>query len=214
MGEAAVRNRGATRQSKDARRAMVLEAAARLIADEGLAAATMRRIAESAGISLGTLTHHFASVDSLLAETLERCSERFTETLQGSVDLCGGDAEPRLMALFDAICPHRPAAGRQWRLWLAFWSRAVYDPALARVHARRYRAWRGTVKKLLLAGIEAGSFSEMIDVDATTHELVALMDGLCLAVLMDDPAMKPAKARGIMQTRVRCLARRGRYDRA
>jgi ferredoxin--NADP+ reductase len=36
----------------------------------------------------------------------------------------------------------------EWRIWLAFWGRAVHDAALAAEQRRRYTEWRGLVRGL------------------------------------------------------------------
>lgn len=51
-------------------RERILRATLELIADGGVAAVTNRRVAASAGVSLGSLTYHFASQAELLRESL------------------------------------------------------------------------------------------------------------------------------------------------
>jgi len=50
-------------------RERILAATLRLIADEGIDAVTHRRVAELAGVSPGTTTHHFAGRSALLRES-------------------------------------------------------------------------------------------------------------------------------------------------
>lgn len=50
----------------------ILGAALRVIAEEGVDAVTHRRVAERAGVSLGSMTHHFSGRDELLRETFRR----------------------------------------------------------------------------------------------------------------------------------------------
>ncbi|MDX2024097.1 MAG: TetR/AcrR family transcriptional regulator [Deltaproteobacteria bacterium] len=185
------------RHSADVRRSMVLEAAARVIADEGLLSATMRRIAEASQVSLGTVTHHFASVDQLLAEALERESVRFTETLARQSR--EGSALQRLTALVDAVLPDDAETMRQWRLWIAFWSRAVYEPNLARTHARRYRAWNAIVARLIKAGVQDGSLHNDLNITEATRSLVALIDGVCFQVAVRGGAMTLARAKKLVR---------------
>ncbi|MFI9272084.1 TetR/AcrR family transcriptional regulator [Kitasatospora sp. NPDC052896] len=48
----------------------ILRAALRIIGDSGVSAVTNRRIAEEAGVSLGSITYHFATQRDLLRESL------------------------------------------------------------------------------------------------------------------------------------------------
>ena len=57
-----------TRRRDLGRRVEILEAAARVFAARGYAAATMRDVGDAAGILSGSLYHHFASKDEMLEE--------------------------------------------------------------------------------------------------------------------------------------------------
>jgi AcrR family transcriptional regulator len=56
----------ANRLPADKRRAQILEAALTIAAEQGVAALTMRPLAEAAGVSLGVLHYHFDDNDTLL----------------------------------------------------------------------------------------------------------------------------------------------------
>jgi AcrR family transcriptional regulator len=200
--------RASNRHTPAVRRAMVLESAARLIADEGLMAATMRRIAEESAISLGTLTHHFESVDQLLSEALELASIRFTERLvEPNVK---GSGHVRLHALSRAVMPDHPQAVGQWRLWIQFWSRAVYEPALARTNERRYRAWNATVSDLVVAGIKDGSLRPDLDLADVTQNLVAVIDGVCFQMALKGGGMTVKKGAAIIKRFIDALGSKKR----
>ncbi|MDP9396486.1 MAG: TetR family transcriptional regulator, partial [Actinomycetota bacterium] len=51
-------------------RRALLDAALQVLGGEGRAALTHRRVAQEAGVSLGSTTYYFASLEQLLAETL------------------------------------------------------------------------------------------------------------------------------------------------
>ena len=61
-----------TRLAPDVRRDQILEAAARLVADDGLAAATVEEIARRAEVSKGLVYAYFDGRDALLGEVLQR----------------------------------------------------------------------------------------------------------------------------------------------
>src|SRR5215469_9316126 len=74
------------RPDADGRRAELVEAAGRVVARDGVAAATTRRIAEEAGLPHGLVHYWFASKDELLEEvimTLLRQFEEVTAALAG-----------------------------------------------------------------------------------------------------------------------------------
>ena len=61
-----------TRLQPDARRAQILDVAARLVLDVGLSAVSMERVAREVGISKGLVYNYFPARDALLAALLRR----------------------------------------------------------------------------------------------------------------------------------------------
>jgi AcrR family transcriptional regulator len=57
----------------------LLDAAERLLVDEGAAGITTRRVAEEAGANHGLVHYYFGSVEQLLVRVLERFTERLIE---------------------------------------------------------------------------------------------------------------------------------------
>ncbi len=86
-------NRPRRRAKQDRSRATVeaiLEAAARVLAEQGYAAATTNRVAKAAGVSIGTLYEYFANREEVV-ETLIR------QEIDGLVDAFGSkDFDPEL----------------------------------------------------------------------------------------------------------------------
>ncbi|MFN9927398.1 MAG: TetR/AcrR family transcriptional regulator [Phenylobacterium sp.] len=70
MTEVVVRKR--TRLAPEARRAQILDEAARLILEKGISAVSMERLAQLVGISKGLVYNYFPTRDALLATLLHR----------------------------------------------------------------------------------------------------------------------------------------------
>ena len=62
---------------------VVLEAAARVLARHGYAGATTNRIAEAAGVSVGTVYEYFANKEAVFEALVEREMEELLAALQG-----------------------------------------------------------------------------------------------------------------------------------
>jgi AcrR family transcriptional regulator len=58
-------------------RELVLDAAERVMAEEGFEAATLARVVEEAGIPMSSVYHYFGSKDGILLAVMERGAERF-----------------------------------------------------------------------------------------------------------------------------------------
>lgn len=186
----------ARRHPPEVRRALIVAAAQELIVENGLPGTSARVIAARCGISLGTLTYHFASIDDLLAEALREASERLTSEISAAVAEVDGSAN-KLRRIVDDALPISESARRNWRLWLECWARAPHSSDLAALHTERYDAWRGLVLTIVLEGIERQEFRPA-DARAVAVQFVALQDGLGLQAAIGDAAVPVEAARGIL----------------
>ena len=180
--------------------ARILEAAGGLIAEEGIDAVRIARVAQRAGASTSLVHHYFSTREELLEQALihsfERAGdERFSVT--GEI----GDAAPGPAALGEAIRESLPAPGdqeREWVLWVELWLRAVREPDLRPVANRLYRRYRGWLATVIGAGIEAGEFAADADPEAVADLAMAILDGAGVRAMLDDPAMGTDAARRLV----------------
>ncbi|QUQ63957.1 TetR/AcrR family transcriptional regulator [Kutzneria sp. CA-103260] len=89
-------------------RERILAAAAHVFVEHGYAAGTTNRIAERAGISIGSLYQYYPNKDAILAELLVRHIDRGRWTGADELDLSPGSLAAAVRALVqDAIHNHR-----------------------------------------------------------------------------------------------------------
>ncbi|MEZ2390979.1 TetR/AcrR family transcriptional regulator [bacterium RCC_150] len=81
----------AARRFDPDRRDRIIDAALDVIAVQGVAGTSHRKIAEHAGVPLGSMTYHFVSMDELLTEAFRRfgnsIADRFDEKLAEAEDV-------------------------------------------------------------------------------------------------------------------------------
>ena len=130
-----------------ARRAELVDAAWRVIAAEGLEAATVRRIAQAAGCTTGLVTHYFESKDDMLVAALREVHRRAGQRMIRHVG--GADIGAVLLEVILDALPMDDDRQLEWKVWLAFWGRAATDERLRQEQQRRYSEWRGLLGKLI-----------------------------------------------------------------
>jgi AcrR family transcriptional regulator len=187
--------RSRQRQSKE-RRQEILEAAARVITDRGLADTRISDIAERCGVSPGLILYYFASKDRLLVEALTYANDRFY--LEQSRDLRRmSSAREQLDRLIELSVPGLlPEFERldEWALWIEIWVRALRDPAMAQEREVLDRRWRQSIADIVRHGRSTGEFSENgVDADELGLRIGAFIDGLAIQVLMNDTNMPPER---------------------
>ena len=157
------------------RRAAFVEASWRVIADEGLRAASLRRVAMAAGCTTGSLPHYFPDRQTLLVSALRAVHERAGARML-AIARRERDPVERLRRVLREALPLDRDSLREWRVWLAFWSECMHDPDLARENERRYAEWSGGLEDLL------GALVEPERVSAEVSAWIALVDGIGLGI--------------------------------
>lgn len=159
-----------------ARREAIVDATARVMVRQGIAATTARDVGAEMGTSSGLIHHYFASMDQLLADAFERvASADFARTVAASRS--GSDALARLARFITSY----NGVDEQWamQLWLDAWAEAARRPALQQTSRRLNEEWQALIAGLLRDGVSEGSWT-CDDPDAVAWRLVSLLDGLAL----------------------------------
>jgi AcrR family transcriptional regulator len=167
------------------RREELVRAVWQVISREGIEGATVRRVAQEAGLSVGGLRHYFDSQDSLLrfaAEAVARgVSIRVAEHLRA--DLPGVERAQRILEEFLPLDADRRV---EVDVWLACLVRAHVDESLAGL---REAAWAGErhICRLAVASCRGARLPEVIgeelenaDLEGHARRLHVFVDGLTL----------------------------------
>ncbi|MDI6104062.1 TetR/AcrR family transcriptional regulator [Actinoplanes sp. NEAU-A12] len=124
----------------DQRRADLVRAVWAVIGLHGIEGATVRRVAEQAGVSMGGLRYYFDSQQGLLRfaalAVAGNVSARVRALLQSD-----SDAANRARLLLEAMLPVDQERRVEADVWLAFLIRSRVDDALEEL---RSKAWTGT----------------------------------------------------------------------
>jgi AcrR family transcriptional regulator len=179
-----------TPKSKD-RHQEILDAAARVITDRGLAETRISDIAEQAGVSPGLILYYFESKDRLLAEALTYANDQFYLRTSREIRRIPS-AREQLQRLIDLSVPgHLPEYGRldEWALWIEVWVRALRDVDMARDREVLDQRWRAQIAEIVRGGQASGEFTSTEDAEELALRLAAVIDGLAIQVIMNDTAV-------------------------
>lgn len=175
----------------DQRRYEVAQAVWRVILRAGLARASVRAVAQEAGLSVGSLRHYFSTQRELQVYSLQLINERAHERYT-AVDRSLPVRE-RVESSMWAVLPVTPEQVEEHQVWLAFRNESATDPELAELVAEDRAMSLGLARQAVTALRDAGQTNPGIDVEAAATELVALFDGLCLAAVLTPDDMPAAK---------------------
>ncbi len=183
------------KQSKDRHRE-ILEAAARVITDRGLAETRISDIAERCGVSPGLILYYFDSKDRLLVEALTWANDNFYLTQSRELRRMTS-AREQLDHLITMSVPGLLSDSDrldEWALWVEIWVRALRDPAMAKEREVLERRWRQSIADIVRHGRSTGEFPENgVDADELGLRIGAFIDGLAIEVLMNDTNVPPER---------------------
>ncbi|CCK30953.1 TetR family transcriptional regulator [Streptomyces davaonensis JCM 4913] len=165
------------------RRQRIIDAAIRVVGQKGLAGLTHRSVAAEADVPLGSTTYHFATLDELMVAALRQANEGFAKVIaaRGALTDPTADLAQELAGwIGEWLAGDRTGVELECELYLA----ALRRPALRPVAAE----WATDLAELLARRTDP----------VTARALVALMDGICLQVLLTGVPYDEEYAREIL----------------
>jgi DNA-binding transcriptional regulator YbjK len=157
------------KQRGQRRRAQIIEATLTIVCRDGATGVTHRTVAKEAGITTSLTLYYFATLDDLLVAALSSVTDAYTHRIRQLID-----TEDDPLAGLARLIAESAGPGRE---------RALAERELSTLAARRpalrpvARRWRDNVAEL--------ARTQGADQDAV-EAFVALTDGLCAAILLDD----------------------------
>ncbi|MEU5085712.1 TetR family transcriptional regulator [Streptomyces sp. NPDC021356] len=172
-----------SRRYDPGRRQRIIDAAIRVVGEKGIAGLSHRTVAAEADVPLGSTTYHFATLDDLLVAALRQANEGFAEAVAAHGALSGPHpdlARELAAAMGEWLAGERTGVELEYELYLA----ALRRPALRPVAAE----WADGLAALLSRHTDP----------VTARALVALVDGICLQVLLTGGSYDEEYAREVL----------------
>lgn len=170
------------------------EAVHRLIAHDGLDAATMAAVAREAGFSVGLVQHYFRSKDDLLLFAYRRVTDDQLSRVARLV--AEGEAAEQpiraiLLRCLPELWPLDEARRGEYRVNRAFHARSLDNPTIAEVARETAATVRGQLSRAVENGKECGEVEPDTDAELAAVEVAALIEGLA-----DDLYREPGRPVG------------------
>ena len=162
---------------REATKAAVLEAAEKVFLAQGYEGATIKAIADEAGVSPGTVLNAEPSKAALLMAILSNEVEMIAESVEQMEAALSGNLADRIIALMQIMLEGQSrnselfaaAVGHSWM---------VADPTYQASFDEMELAWR-PLRRVLEAGIADGALRQDVDVDT----LIAVLTDLFLGAM-------------------------------
>lgn len=160
----------------DKQRMLVAEAAWRIIRRDGMEQASVRNIAEEAGVSVGSMRHYFSTQSELLRYAMSLVSERVSHRVQKMSFI--GSPKDNMKCLLLEFLPNTEEKLAEMEVWYAFTARSKTDPTLKELANTVYDELRQAVGSVINYLIKLDLSRPDLDKELEIERLYALVDGL------------------------------------
>ncbi len=185
------------------RRRQVVAVASRLIARAGLDAVTVRDVANAADCSTAIVSHYFHNKKELLFLTYQASIDRAT----GRCDAALGPERVDLRAYLAEIMPLDEERLIEWKIWVAFWAKAVSEPDIAAAQRDCVRRTRGNIVKVLNTLQANGALVPDLVLADETRRLLVMIMGMAVQVMFDPEDWPNARQHALIDGELRKLYR-------
>ncbi|MER7771425.1 TetR family transcriptional regulator C-terminal domain-containing protein [Kitasatospora sp. NPDC096140] len=195
------------------RRQAVADAVLRVAAREGLEHASLRNVADEAGLAIGSVRHYFAGGSELMIFAMQELGRRIDARVRVHARaLLDPDAAPdddrqaRTARLLAEILPLDAERREESALWLSFVTAARTRPELRPRAAEMQAGLDALVRRVLVEAGRTGGLAPGLDLDVETRRLSALLDGLTLQAVQHPDLVGPDELRAVLHRHLDTLA--------
>ncbi|MDT8854213.1 TetR family transcriptional regulator C-terminal domain-containing protein [Paracoccaceae bacterium Fryx2] len=139
------------REGEERRRDALIAAALDLVAEGGPGAATVRAIADRAGVTPGLIRHYFQTKEDLTRAAYRAVMDRMTGANLQVLEVAPPGPEARLAAFVAASLRAPVMDPAAMGLWAGFIHLVRRDPAMAEIHRTTYLHYRDQLQALIAA---------------------------------------------------------------
>lgn len=163
-----------TRKAPGERSAEILAAAVAIARTDGLAAITVRAIAERAGVTQGLVAHYFPSMHELVARVYrDLVGAEVTEVRELVAERAG--RRGRILDLLATVLDG--TRDDVTVLWVEGWALGRSNPPLAVAVREQMAAWHALLVDVIDEGVDAGEL-HVDDADRAAWQVLAIVDGV------------------------------------
>lgn len=191
----------------DDRRVLVADAVFQVIGERGLAQASLRNVAQAAGLALGSVRHYFDNQAELMVFALRVNSERIHVRALDKLEALEEEPLPadpsglveKCATVLEELLPLDQARRADAVVHMEFMLDARTNEALFEAAQDDYRATGAVVGRVVLQLINSPlAVAPLVPVDEA-ERLIALLDGLGLRMVLQPAWAAPEQGQGTLR---------------
>ncbi|MFD1412501.1 TetR/AcrR family transcriptional regulator [Oceanobacillus jeddahense] len=167
------------------RKIQIAETTWKVIVEEGIEQATVRRIAQSSGLSVGAVRYYFASQSELLHFSMELVADRVMQRAKARKFSKDRDPLELVTEAVSEVLPVDEERKIEMEVWLAFSAKVLVDKTLRelsdKVYGDMHEGFKNVINALQLLDIA----KEGLDLEMEVNRLHAIVDGMAMHHLLN-----------------------------
>ena len=195
------RRRGRPVGDREAKSGELIAAARTVIGREGYAGASLRKVAEEAGVTTGAVSHYFENREAMVVAVAEALFDEYDAWLAAQA----GRADPQALCE-ELLAWTTSGAGEPMLVGLQLIVGARGDPGLARVIERRNGRFMENLTEVLAKGQREGVVRSDVPADVLADQLGAMADGWALMFPIERKRFAPDRMRQLAEVAAGMLA--------
>ncbi|WP_067829851.1 TetR/AcrR family transcriptional regulator [Nocardia inohanensis] len=159
------------------RATQILEAAVRVIAQDGVRGLRIDKLATEAGVSTALIYYHFKDRAGVLHAALEHVNHR-AQSYTDKAWATAGDPRAQVEAALLAELQDRDDVRETSIAWGELRASAVFNTDLREPLTATTRSWNTDIENLIRDAQDAGTIAGTVDAAAAAERLTSLIEGL------------------------------------
>lgn len=179
----------------------MLEAAISVIAREGYAGASMRKVAQHAGCTTGAMTYYFANKEEMVTAVAQSLFDRADTLLEQGPDQ--PDVKALIEQWLDWMGSDQPSG---WLAWFQLLAHARHEPAFANVIKERYSRFRQAFTSILEIGQNQGIIRDDIAAELLADQLSAISDGWMMMLPIEPERFSAGRSQALLNALITMIS--------
>lgn len=175
-----------------------------VLVERGYEGTRFKDVAVASGLAVSTLQVYFGSREDMLIEALLRSTSAEVEAMEQSASATGGGNWEQLSAL---VTHGLNTPSQAWRMLMEFWSTAARDDELRRHSETLAARYRAPFIEAIHAGVSAGEFHPVAEVEAIVDILIATLDGRMVPTVLGLQSQAAESHRSVLNAQLRAVLR-------
>lgn len=197
----------------DARREIVANAVFEVVSERGLTHASLRTVADAAGLALGSVRHYFDNQGELMEFSFRvnserihlRALERLVELEENPLPASGQDLVESCAGVLEELLPLDANRRADAVVHMEFMLEARTTSELSEAAQDDYRATGAVVGRVLLQLMESPLAAPGLLPVAEAQRLIGLLDGLSLRMVLQPAWAEPQEGRATLRRHLESL---------